>query len=731
MRFWWVEGGVASAALLFCALSIPARGQSDPVVAGVTGPDVIVSEIHVGVSNYGSLDVNPDPVQTDFISAFAIGTTSCNIGNQNLDWFPSAGSNQHPVIAQSAYRMNNGRFEQIGMSWLKHGFFAVNDSFCGVVCEAPEDNPPGTQLFVGCSDPYSSGLNGDRQYMGPTFEVNAHTGYFPARHSPANATSIITSRLQIRNQDIDQTLNAGSLFFVQAHYVHPDDAAPAVELDDNNASYRRVNFSKPNPTTMPERYNMTVVGATQSQDYGIRAWQDNDATVELVEARVPGEGLFVVGSKVTDMLNGFHRYEYAIQNLNSDRSGGSFRVPLPEGVVLQNIGFHDVEHHSGDGEVCLHCTCIGGTRNTFACERQDDCPGGSCAGVRACVGGTMDTRACTTSADCPNGVCTVGGRQNYDSTDWAVTVVEGSITWATSPYATDFNANALRWGTLYNFRFDANIGPDTTCEFAPNCSNVTLGLFKPGFPSDFTFAARGPALDFIDCNVNGLSDICDVSCAGLGCDEPCGFSDDCNENNVPDECEADCNQNVIADECDIRDRTSTDCNENTVPDDCELDCDNDGTIDACELVLDRDADGVEDCADLCPDTTPVGGCLPPINEIVACCFENSGILVEFTFTWAQCVGTMGIPVCDNPPVCPGTQCPETQCRDGCLVGDFDRDGDFDLFDAGALEICFSGPFGESGFVPPSAECLLRFDFDSDGDVDLADHVPFRAEMNGP
>lgn len=677
-----------AAALMVCAVTVSTSAEPTGNVAGNIGPDVIVSEVHVGTSNWGFMDVGGG----DFVSAFSIGTTSCNIGDDNLDWFPSTGSNQHPVIAQGAYRLLDGKFEQIGMSWLKHGFFAVNNSFCGHVCEAPE-SPPGTWLFVGCSDPYSSGLNGDRQYMGPTFEVNAHTGFFPARHSAANATSNIASRLQIHNRDLDATLNEGALYYAQAHYVHPDDAFR--ENDNNNASFRRINFTRPTPLTAPDRYNMSMVGATQQERSVIRAWQDNDLSVLETDAQAPGEGLFILANKVTDLGNGFHRYEYALQNLNSDRSGGSFRVPLPEGVVLQNIGFHDVEHHSGDGEVCLNCSCVGGSAIGQACQEQADCPGGSC----------------------------VGNRQNYDGTDWAVTVVEGSITWATTPYTTDPNANALRWGTMYNFRFDANIGPDA--------SIVTLGLFKPGFPSDFTISTRGPALDFIDCNFNGLPDICDVSCAGVGCDQPCGFSLDCDENNIPDECEADCNRNTIADQCDLRDGTSQDCNDNTVPDECEPDCDGDGEIDDCELVLDRDADGVADCADLCPDTTPVAGCLPPFNSIVNCCYESSGFLVEQTFTWSQCIGTMGIPVCDNPPVCPGTQCPESQCREGCLVGDFDRDGDFDLFDAGALENCFSGPTGEPGFATPSAECLLRFDADDDGDVDLLDHTSFCAEMNGP
>ena len=43
-----------------------------------------------------------------------------------------------------------------------------------------------------------------------------------------------------------------------------------------------------------------------------------------------------------------------------------------------------------------------------------------------------------------------------------------------SPFATNSSANALRWGTLYNFRFDADL--------APGLAGGTLGLFRPGTP---------------------------------------------------------------------------------------------------------------------------------------------------------------------------------------------------------------------------------------------------------
>lgn len=82
----------------------------------------------------------------------------------------------------------------------------------------------------------------------------------------------------------------------------------------------------------------------------------------------------------------------------------------------------------------------------------------------------------------------------------------------------------------------------------------------------------------LDCNRNGISDICDIGQSTSGdcnhnlipdeCEIADGTSVDCNGNGVPDECEPDCNGNGVADGCDIANGTSTDIDGNGVPDDC-------------------------------------------------------------------------------------------------------------------------------------------------------------------
>ncbi len=77
-----------------------------------------------------------------------------------------------------------------------------------------------------------------------------------------------------------------------------------------------------------------------------------------------------------------------------------------------------------------------------------------------------------------------------------------------------------------------------------------------------------------DCNGNAIGDHCDIVFAtSLDCDEndvPDECQSDCDGDGTPDACEADCNANGVADPCDIALGTSDDCNENGVPDECDL-----------------------------------------------------------------------------------------------------------------------------------------------------------------
>lgn len=61
----------------------------------------------------------------------------------------------------------------------------------------------------------------------------------------------------------------------------------------------------------------------------------------------------------------------------------------------------------------------------------------------------------------------------------------GVIAWATPGYEINTNGNALRWGTLYNFRFHAASPPQLV--------EATIGLFRPGFPDSVRTQTLGPS----------------------------------------------------------------------------------------------------------------------------------------------------------------------------------------------------------------------------------------------
>jgi hypothetical protein len=381
--------------------------------AGET-PDVIVGDLHE-LARYGT---------ANGITGYAVGTTSCNVGTCWLNWISS--TNEHPVIGQNMFRYKDGRFEQIGMSWLKHGFFALSETLCSNDCQDTD----GSHLGVNCSDPYSAGLNGNQARLGPRSEVNASTGVFPYPFTTqGQGGDVIYKRLQVHNTDLDPGLNPGARYYVEGLYITADDSAGGAS--GNNASYREILVTDEGN----EVYTIDFAGPTFQGRSAILAWSSAESGVFRSSTLVPNDGLLLLSSTATDNGDGTWHYEYALQNHNSHRSVGSFKVGIDTDTAVSNVGFHDVDYHSGEP---------------------------------------------------------------YDLTDWPGVVNDpgnpDSIYWATDSFDVNPNANALRWGTLYNFRFDADA--------APAQGEVTLGLFRPGDPATVQLAALVPG----ECNGDGICD---------------------------------------------------------------------------------------------------------------------------------------------------------------------------------------------------------------------------------
>jgi hypothetical protein len=224
------------------SMVLPRRSGSPNAPDFVAGPDVIVGDLS-GVGQFGS---------SGNLVGLAVGTTSCNNGDQNLNWF-SFPNTDHPVIPQNFYRMSGGahddeRFEQIGQSWVKHAATAASGNECGFGC----NGVAGTQLGVGCSDPYIAGLNAGQGTLGSRAWVNPFTGAFPSNardHTGHNdVSSTPTHRVLVQMSDLDTTMNPGATYYAEAQYVTPHEyawcQAHAGQCNMyNNASYRRFNVS--------------------------------------------------------------------------------------------------------------------------------------------------------------------------------------------------------------------------------------------------------------------------------------------------------------------------------------------------------------------------------------------------------------------------------------------------------------------------------------------------------
>jgi hypothetical protein len=375
------------------------------------GPDVIVGNVH-DVRQWGSVGG---------ITGYSLGATACNIGDVTMPW--EGGTNHHPVIAQNLYRLENGRFQQLGLSWVKHGYASATEDYCCTCID-----PGGGQIMgIGCADTYGASINGDQVGfgvggLGPRSEVNGTTGEFPFPYGTMGQSGdAIYKRLQVANVELEPALHPGASYFAEVHYVNPDDADAG--HGDNNASWRPVTVGAFNDGG----WALNLTDITRPMEPALFAWAEADPQVTIETVDVPGDGRYHLGSRATDNGDGTWHYEYAVHNLSSERAAAELRLALPAGAAISGAAFHGVTHHSGEP---------------------------------------------------------------YDDQDWEFSLGSASLAWRyASPVGTpgQQEPNALRWGTLFTFRFDAAVPPvDGTLDLD------LLAFGGPGEPDTLHIPAQVP-----------------------------------------------------------------------------------------------------------------------------------------------------------------------------------------------------------------------------------------------
>ncbi len=403
------------------AVAEPAPSRRDPGTALLAGPDMTFCQL------YGLY--MPSGSRLGGTVGLSVGTTSWNIGGADLMWW-AIPNEEHPFIVMNLYRLLDGRFEQIGQSHIKHGFYALSSHQCGgPPCTFEPGHGPGAWLGTGCTDTYGPSLNASQSGMGPRFEVNPWTGYwyYPGSHMQGgHSHNAIEHRIQAHDRDLDPAFNAGATYYCEGYYVVLDDINVM-----NSVSWKPVTVSGTSGANY--YFGMSSSSTYPNIGFALDAW--TGATQTIIAQEIPvqefvsPDGRCVLAAKATQLDETTWHYEYALLNIDMDQQVGSISIPIGPTMTLTNVEFHAVSHH---GEAV----------------------------------NTADPDAVSINND-----------------KWVAAIGPGACVWATT-------TNPLRWGTLYNFRFDADAPPVTT--------TAQFGMFRSGAVTTLTGETIGPSVD-LDC----------------------------------------------------------------------------------------------------------------------------------------------------------------------------------------------------------------------------------------
>lgn len=394
---------------LLAAASIPAAALA--WAPDPIGPDCVNSSLN-DMARHGTNAAGT-------ILGFSSGSVTCNRGDAQM--VVSVTTTVRPLVAMNMYRFtDNGsysRLVQLGQGWAK--WVAVpgggTNASCGPACGG---NGAGT-MGPSCADVYSSGFNSPGS-MCPRSRINATLGTLTGARGGGTDEANINTRVQVLASDLNNQ-PAGTRFFFETVDALPDDAqfvraSQTVAVNAmNNATSQELSIA--NASAVPTMLATATVGLP-----AIARWAQLDPDVTIATAdhddtpnpspSFPGSFIrsrFYVAAAASPLPGGFWRYEIVVFNLNSDRSCGGLSIPLPAGASFGDAFLRHPPVHSGEA---------------------------------------------------------------ISNTPWSWSRNGNLLTVSTDPYSRDPNANAIRWGTMYNFGFTTNATPAT--------GPATLALFKPG-----------------------------------------------------------------------------------------------------------------------------------------------------------------------------------------------------------------------------------------------------------
>ncbi|HZJ70257.1 MAG TPA: hypothetical protein VFF36_04945 [Planctomycetota bacterium] len=265
----------------------------------------------------------------------ATSTTSCNVGTVQVDWLAPM-NEHHPGITQALFRQMGNRFEQVGIAWAKHGFFALSNSQC-TPCQG--GSPQGKFLGIGCSDTYGTSNNGDRFYLAPREEWNPFTDHWTAcgsffdgvpadclRDEDGSGFGPVDHRLEAFDYDLNLP---DATYFYEGNYLIQGDVDKS-----NNIGSRKCTMTWNGSTwtfATPTTSNTLLAGPA------INRYGEMRSTVGLA----PADGNVVLAVQTADLGGGLFRYEYALYNWDLNRKVRAVSVPCCGSA--SDFYFHDID----------------------------------------------------------------------------------------------------------------------------------------------------------------------------------------------------------------------------------------------------------------------------------------------------------------------------------------------------------------------------------------------------
>lgn len=300
---------------------------AEPPVVG-EGADITISSMS-NIRQMGRL--------SDVVS-ISMQSTICNMGSESVDWYGNPDP-RHPFLVFNLYRMQAGRLEQIGQSWVKHGFAASQTTgVCGLTCRRDPDG----NLGSGCADIYGVTTNASQRTFGPRHEINPWTGEFTYAGSHIDTTSSnhdpVQHRLTAKDADLDPAANPDARYFVELFTLSHDDSEHT-----NSLGWQEIDISG----SPGDEWDFDFRQVIGNPGPAIDAWEGGSRTV-IPEGKLVDDGRCYLDVHVSENTDGTYHYEYALYNLDMHRSVSSLSIPVGEDVGISGIGFRAVES-SEDG----------------------------------------------------------------------------------------------------------------------------------------------------------------------------------------------------------------------------------------------------------------------------------------------------------------------------------------------------------------------------------------------